>query len=257
VALLGPAACARVNGTPRLLAAVQASRTRQGELSQVLGDQVRRAVEVLVAGLDAAARSHPLFLETLYQDPTGARLNERDALAAIYQAATRLAMRLVVVLFAEARDLLPRSQPIYDEAYGIEGLFGRLEAAYRHEGARSLEGQRGAWPRILGLFRLVHAGSHHESLPVPAYVGTLFRAGDPAAADPVLRALALFEDPKVELSDRIVRDLLSLSGSAQVPSPVRTTCSTSATVIDSGGRAGRRPDCSSATSDNTPPGVSR
>ena len=209
-ALLGPAACARVNGTPRLLAAVEASRTRQGELSQVLGDQVRRAVEVLVAGLDAAARAHPSFLEPLYRDPAGARLGERDALAAIYQAATRLVMRLVVVLFAEARDLLPRSQPVYDEAYGIEGLFARLEAAYRHEGARALEGQRGAWPRILGLFRLIQAGSHHEALPVPAYGGTLFRAGDPSAADPVLRALALFEDPHVELSDRIVRDLLRL-----------------------------------------------
>ncbi len=210
VALLGPAACARVNGTPRLWAAVEASRTRQGELSQVLGDQVRRAVEVLVAGLDGVARVHPSFLEPLYQEPTGARLNERDGLAAIYQAATRLVMRLVVVLFAEARDLLPRSQPIYDEAYGIEGLFARLETAYRHEGARALEGQRGAWPRILGLFRLIHAGSHHESLPVPAYGGTLFRAGDSSAADPVLRALALFEDPKVELSDRIVRDFLRL-----------------------------------------------
>jgi len=210
VALLGPAACARVKGTSRLLAAVDASRTRQGELSQVLGDQVRRAVEVLVAGLDGAARAHPSFLEPLYRDLAGARLGERDALAAIYQAATRLIMRLVVVLFAEARDLLLRSQPIYDEAYGIEGLFARLEAAYRHEGARALEGQRGAWPRILGLFRLIHAGSHHEALPVPAYGGTLFRGGDPLAADPVLRALALFEDPRVELPDRIVRDILRL-----------------------------------------------
>ncbi|MEI8189579.1 MAG: hypothetical protein WCI75_07670, partial [candidate division NC10 bacterium] len=88
MALLGPAACSRVNGTSRLMAAVEASRTRQGELSQVLGDQVRRAVEVLVAGLDGAARAHPSFLEPLYQDPAGTRLGEREALAAIYQAAT-------------------------------------------------------------------------------------------------------------------------------------------------------------------------
>lgn len=209
-ALLGPGALQEANGSPRLHAAVEASRSRQAELSQVLGEQVRRAVELLVGSLDAAARADPGFLELLYQEPSGPRLAEKEALAAIYQAATRLVMRLVVALFAEARDLLPRSQSVYDDAYGIEGLFAQLESAARHEGLRGLEGQRGAWPRILGLFRLIHGGSHHEALPVPAYGGTLFRAGDVSAADPVLRALALFEVPRVDLSDRAVRDLLRL-----------------------------------------------
>jgi len=58
-------------------------------------------------------------------------------------------MRLVVALFAEARDLLPRSQPIYDEAYGIEGLFARLEAptATRVPGRWKASGRlgRGSW----------------------------------------------------------------------------------------------------------------
>ncbi len=210
VALLAPDAFQAVNGTARLHAAVEASRSRQGELSQVLGDQVRQAVELLVAGLDAAARSHPGFIEPLYQSPSASRLSEKEALAAVYQAGARLVMRLVVALFAEARDLLPRSHRVYDEAYGVEGLFAQLKSAARHEGSRGLEGQRGAWPRILALFRLIHGGSHHEALPVPAYGGTLFRAGDPSSPDPVLRALALFEDPRVDLSDRGALDLLRL-----------------------------------------------
>ncbi|MCO4100245.1 MAG: hypothetical protein HEQ38_12810, partial [Gemmatimonas sp.] len=47
--------------------------------------------------------------------------------------------------------------------------------------------------RVLALFKLVHEGSHHPALPVPAYGGDLFQ---PAAADGTLgidRALGVFE----------------------------------------------------------------
>jgi len=52
----------------------------------------------------------------------------------------------------------------------------------------------GAWPRVLALFRLVHQGSHHPSLPVPAYGGELFAPGDAASPDGLTRALAVFEN---------------------------------------------------------------
>lgn len=206
--LLGRDAFGLVNGILRLHAAVEASRSRQGELSEVLGDQVRRAVEQLVAAVDAAARREPALMEPLFQGPGVARLSEREALAALYQAATRIVMRLVVILFAEARELLPRSHPLYDAAYGVEGLFARLEAAARHEGPRGLEALHAAWPRLLALFRLIHEGSSHEALPVPAYGGALFRAGRREDPDPVLRALALFEDERLDLSDADVLQIL-------------------------------------------------
>ena len=72
-------------------------------------------------------------------------------------------MRLVVILFAESRDLLPRDNPLYHESYGLHGLFERLERAAARGG--SLAGSFGAWPRILALFALVREGSHH---PDPA-----------------------------------------------------------------------------------------
>jgi len=195
-----------------LLDAVELSRTKQGELSQVLGEQVRLSVEVILSHVDRAARAHPGLLASLTTRPdTGQALAEHDWLQALYQAATRIVMRVVVALFAEARDMLPRSIQSYYQGYSVEGLFDLLRTAHAHGGGRELEERRYAWPRLLGLFRLIHEGSAHERLPVPAYGGTLFRRGDATATDPVLRALAVFEDPAFKLFDaavyRILRNL--------------------------------------------------
>ena len=74
-----------------------------------------------------------------------------------------------------------------------------MRFAVTHEGFRALEEKKSAWPRLLGLFRLVHDGSISPLMSVPAYGGLLFDQG--AADDPrsVLRALALLES--VEVSD--------------------------------------------------------
>ena len=45
----------------------------------------------------------------------------------IYRAACRVAMRLVVILFAESRELLPRDNALYHESYGLNGLLEQLE----------------------------------------------------------------------------------------------------------------------------------
>jgi hypothetical protein len=47
--------------------------------------------------------------------------------AEIYRAAVRVVMRLVVILFAESRDLLPRDNALYHAAYGVGGLLEELE----------------------------------------------------------------------------------------------------------------------------------
>ncbi|MBC7078228.1 MAG: hypothetical protein H5T92_07990, partial [Synergistales bacterium] len=93
-ALLGrDALVPRVEGElPPLLAAITASRKGQAELSAALGERVRQAVELLI-------REHAQALEGL-----GPNVKPSD----IYHAATHVVMRMVVTLFAEARDLLPR-----------------------------------------------------------------------------------------------------------------------------------------------------
>ena len=46
----------------------------------------------------------------------------------IYRAACRVAMRLVVILFAESRDLLPNeNNALYHDSYGLNGLLEELE----------------------------------------------------------------------------------------------------------------------------------
>jgi len=193
-----------------LLDAVEMSRTRQGELSTVLGGQVREAIEKLLSEIDKASRKHEDFLDTVFADPSGRRLAEKESLAALYQASTRIVMRLVVVLYAEARHLLPKKIEAYNSNYGIEGLFSLLRSVRSAEGVRAMEEQFGAWPRLMSLFRLIHDGSGHSQVPVPAYGGMLFRPGDCDSHDPILRALGLFEDERFEISDRIVLKILEL-----------------------------------------------
>ena len=69
-------------------------------------------------------------------------------LEALYQAAVRIIMRLVIIFFAEARDLLPRSIPLYHASYGLEGLYEELRRATQSEGDKELEEHESAWARL-------------------------------------------------------------------------------------------------------------
>jgi len=177
-----------------LLGAVLDSRKGQAELSAALGERVREAVEMLVQAHGDALRE------------TCADVAPAD----IYRAAVRVVMRLVVVLFAESRELLPRGNALYHSAYGVGGLIEELEKAAARGGNR-LARSWSAWPRLLALFRLVHQGSHHPALPVPAYGGELFAPADPQAVDGLSKALAVFETAVLArevFSDREVHRML-------------------------------------------------
>ena len=173
-----------------LLAAILDSRKGQAELSAALGERVREAIELLVQahGEALAERCDP------------------DDAAETYRAAVRMVMRLVVVLFAESRDLLPRDNALYHGAYGVGGLLEELEKTAARGGNR-LARSYSAWPRLLALFRLVHQGSHHPALPVPAYGGELFAPAAPEATDGLSRALLVFESAAFDASRAIVSDL--------------------------------------------------
>ena len=179
---------------PPLLQAIRATRKGQAELSEVLGERVREAVEILIRGHGEALRDHCAGV----------------APADIYRAACRVAMRLVVILFAEARGLLPRDNALYDASYGLNGLFERLVRAADHG---SLAGDFAAWPRVLALFALVRDGSHHPDLPVTAYGGELFAPGRRDDEAGVSRAVRVFETAcfdREALPDRDVHEMLQL-----------------------------------------------
>lgn len=179
-----------------LLRAILDSRKGQAELSQLLGERVREAVETLVQA---------------HGDPLKELASDVEA-ADIYRAAVRMVMRMVVVFFAESRSLLPRDNPIYHNSYGLGGLREQLERIHARGGNR-LARQYAAWPRVLSLLRLIHDGSHHPDLPVPAYGGELFAAGDPKSSDGLRRAVHILETACYDrelMPDRDVHRLLEL-----------------------------------------------
>lgn len=170
----------------KLIAAIDDSRRGQSELSAFLGENVRTAVERLIV-------THgPVLTELLSAEtPPGARAaGTKD----LYIAACRVMMRLVVLLFAEAReDFLPIDRAVYRDGYSLAGLRDALERAAGSSAKTRMRERGGAWPRLLALFRLMHAGSSHPELQVPKYGGGLFAPGCPDSHDPISRAVHAFE----------------------------------------------------------------
>jgi hypothetical protein len=193
--LLGPdSLCANKGSICPLLYAIQESRKGQAELSAELGERVRGAVELLI-------QKHSTALSALDAEVTPRH---------IYLSATRMVMRMVVGLFAEARDLLPRDNLVYHSAYGLQGLREALERSGSGNAIERLKHRYSAWPRVIALFRLIHAGSSHEALPIPRYGGDLFAPGNPHSTDPQSRALAALEYPANAPADAVVLRMLDL-----------------------------------------------
>ncbi len=182
----------------RMIASILASRKGQAELSSALGERVRLAVEHLVHASS----------ETLHAFEGDSPTAEKRR--AIYIAATRLVMRCVVVLFAEARELLPRNNPIYNDSYGLQGLREQLDRLAGGGGRERLRHSWSAWPRIISLFRLIFHGSGHEAMPIQKYGGGLFLPGDPRSSDPISQALYALENQKDCPSDADVHRILEL-----------------------------------------------
>lgn len=132
------------------------------EVTDTLGEQVRRAVEVLVQCLDKADADRN---RELLRDVRPVEL---------YEAGLTVMMRLVFVLCAEERGLLLSGDPIYDQCYAVSTLRGQLAEEGRLHGPEVLERRHDAWARLLAVFRAVYGGIEHESLRMPALGGSLF-----------------------------------------------------------------------------------
>lgn len=193
-----------------LITAIQASRQGQAELSDVLGERVRKAVELLIKESSPAIAERSKDITPL--ETADNPVSSRD----IYIAATRMIMRCVVILFAEARDLLDRTNQIYYDSYSISGLREQLERLSGGRAGDRLRNGYSAWSRLLALFRLVYFGCSHEKMPIPRYGGGLFTPGDTEAKDPILRALAAFENPDHTPSDAVVYRILELLSRSKV-----------------------------------------
>lgn len=144
---------------------LERSEESQEEITEALGVQVRQAVELLVAAIGRA--------DTAARERGEHGLQHVDA-HAIYRGAVSVMMRIVFLLFAEERKLLPSDNELYLSAYSVGDLSRILEEEARLGSEDDLEHSFRRWQRLLALFRAVYQGIEHPRLRMHAHDGSLF-----------------------------------------------------------------------------------
>ncbi|MFG1270115.1 DNA methyltransferase [Xanthobacter sp. DSM 14520] len=147
----------------RLPALLKRSRDAQALVSTALAEQVLGALHELLRGLDAAEPALVRELCTAHPEH-------------LYEGLLTVLMRLVFVLYAEDRDLLPslpgaRPREVYETSYSVRGLYAKLteDATLNPD---TMDERRGGWGGLLALFRMIHKG--HRTGFVQARGGKLF-----------------------------------------------------------------------------------
>ncbi|WP_342371767.1 N-6 DNA methylase [Propioniciclava soli] len=145
-----------------LEALLDESLKHQEEVTDTLGEQVRRATEVLIQALDKA------------DEDRNRELLDDVPPALLYEASLTVMMRLVFILCAEERGLFLLGDPVYDQNLAISTLRGQLAEEADQHGEEVLERRYDAWARVLSASRAVYAGIEHEDLRLAAMGGSLF-----------------------------------------------------------------------------------
>ena len=147
----------------RLAALLHLSRSFQNEVSEQLAEQVLHALYELLRGFQAA---HDASGGELLREPIADRPDD------VYRALLTVILRLVFLLYAEERGMLPDDET-FVRFYSLAGLYERL----RENDARypdTMAQRYGAWPQLLTLFRMVHDGARVGQLHMPPRHGALF-----------------------------------------------------------------------------------
>jgi hypothetical protein len=149
-------------GEAPLVHQIVQSSVRHGEsVSRSLRFGVLDAVEHLLGGFDKCRGRHDL--SELFD----------ESLTVVY--------RVLFLMFAESRRLVPNWHPLYRESYTIESLRDRAERPGP---------ARGFWETLQAIARLAHQGCRAGSLVVPAFNGRLFSP----ARSPIAEACAVADE---------------------------------------------------------------
>lgn len=153
--------------TETLAGLLKASLAAGEEVTEALGIQVRQAVELLV---DAIGRADVRAMDA------GAPGLHASGVAAgeVYRGAVAVMMRVVFLLYAEERGLLPADNEVYATAYSARFLRAELKSRADADGESALEHTTSAWHRLIALFHAVYGGVDHPELQLPAYDGSIF-----------------------------------------------------------------------------------
>jgi hypothetical protein len=131
----------------RLPALLARSREYQSRVSAALAQQVLDSLYELQRGFQAANErtAGELLRSLLAQRPDD-----------VYAGLLTVLMRLVFLLFAEDRGLMPTGE-LYVRNYSIHGLFERLRSDHEHY-PDTMDQRYGAWAQLLAVFRVVYHG---------------------------------------------------------------------------------------------------
>jgi hypothetical protein len=159
--LFGAAALAGGRDDPRSLHALIAGSDRHAVgVCRSLRDGVLTAsAEILRALISDKVRPKPGTTET--QRKARATKDPADA----FEQALTIVYRMLFLLFAEARALVPLWHPIYRESYSLEGL---------RDAAEQSPPPAGLWDALRAISRLAHAGCRAGDLQVTPFNGRLF-----------------------------------------------------------------------------------
>lgn len=146
----------------RLPALLAASLDNQEDITEALGVQVRQAVELLVTAIG----------RTGVRDDVGAH--------EVYRGSVAVMMRIVFLLFAEERGLLPADNEVYATSYSAGRLCAELEQRAVEGSENELTHSHAAWHRLLAVFEAVYRGVEHPRLRMHPHDGSLFDPGTSA-----------------------------------------------------------------------------
>ena len=133
--------------------AVAADRSRRGPVPSARRAGVPRAWRRRARSARAAGRH------------AGRRANGQRVMPVLFEQSLTVLYRVLFLLFAEARGLLPVWHPVYRDRYSLDTIVTALLRGQRY---------RGLWQAVQAISRLAHAGCSAGELRVTAFNGRLF-----------------------------------------------------------------------------------
>lgn len=143
----------------------------EGGSNSPLAQTIARSDASSVAVCTTLGRGVLAALDELVRELGGGRPRDRHRVSHdrhTFEQSLTLIFRLVFLLFAEARHLVPMWHRTYRDAYSMAALCERLIADPR---------VRGVWAAVQAMARLAHAGCEVDDLRVTAFNGRLFAPG--------------------------------------------------------------------------------
>ena len=156
------------DASPLVLDVIRSSSRHGQAVSRSLRVGVIESVQYLLGALNKNAPSHSLS-------------GGGHELSQLFDESLTIVYRVLFLMFAESRSLVPNWHPIYRESYTVESLRERAERPGK---------VRGLWEALQAIARLAHKGCRAGSLVVPAFNGRLFSP----ARSPIAESCVIDDD---------------------------------------------------------------